>query len=72
MGRTRFGLYQPFIEDRNVRRLYQLKTRLNEASGQKVPMTLVLNRILDRFFETNLEAGAQAPTWIADATEPRG
>jgi len=71
MSRAGFGLYQPFIEDRNVRRLYQLKTRLNEAHDRKLPMTVVLNRILDRFFETHTEAGAETPSWIVPATKPR-
>lgn len=71
MSRSRFGLYQPFIQDRNVRRLYQLKTRLNEAHDRRLPMTVVLNRILDRFFETHTEAGTEAPSWIVPAADPR-
>lgn len=47
---ARLGLYQPFIEDRNVRRLYRLKVALLERSGRKVPMTTIVNRILDDFF----------------------
>lgn len=45
----RLGLYQPFIEDRNVRRLYRLKAAFRE-NGRRVPMTTLLNRILDDFF----------------------
>ncbi len=48
---ARLGLYQPFIEDRNVRRLYQLKVRFREREGRRVPMTVLVNRILDDFFE---------------------
>ncbi|MBP7797379.1 MAG: hypothetical protein KA072_01995 [Thermoanaerobaculaceae bacterium] len=70
MSRTRFGLYQPFIEDRNVRRLYQLKTRLNEAHDKKLPMTVVLNRILDSFFDTCANGDEDAPAWVVSATEP--
>lgn len=47
---ARHGLYQPFIEDRNVRRLYQLKASLREREGRRVPMTVLVNRILDEFF----------------------
>lgn len=65
MSRTRFGLYQPCIEDRNVRRLYQLKTSLNEALQTKLPMTVVLNRILDQFFETCPTVRAAFPPWLA-------
>lgn len=48
---ARLGLYQPFIEDRNVRRLYQLKLWFREREGRRVPMTVLVNRILDEFFE---------------------
>ena len=48
---ARLGLYQPFIEDRNVRRLYQLKIAYREQTGRKVPMTSLVNRILDDFFD---------------------
>ncbi len=48
---ARLGLYQPFIEDRNVRRLYQLKVRFREREGRRVPMTVLVNRILDDFFD---------------------
>lgn len=48
---ARLGLYQPFIEDRNVRRLYQLKIRFREREGRCVPMTVLVNRILDDFFD---------------------
>lgn len=46
----RLGLYQPFIEDRNVRRLYRLKVEHRRRTGKKVPMTTLINRILDDFF----------------------
>lgn len=46
----RLGLYQPFIEDRNVRRLYRLKLEHRQRTGKKVPMTVLINRILDDFF----------------------
>lgn len=48
---ARLGLYQPFIEDRNVRRLYQLKVEFRERAGRRVPMTTLINRILDDFFD---------------------
>ena len=51
---ARHGLYQPFIEDRNVRRLYRLKVEHHERTGQKLPMTALVNRILDDFFEAGL------------------
>lgn len=61
----RHGLYQPFIEDRNVRRLYQLKIEYRERTGRKVPMTALVNRILDDFFEAGLslpsEGGRERP-----------
>ncbi len=71
MSRTRFGLYQPFIEDRNVRRLYRLKTSLNEALQTRLPMTVVLNRILDHFFDSEAASGAEPPSWFV-SVEPRG
>lgn len=46
----RLGLYQPFIEDRNVRRLYRLKIEHHRRTGKKTPMTVLINRILDDFF----------------------
>lgn len=46
----RYGLYQPFVEDRNVRRLYQLKLEHHRRTGNKLPMTVLINRILDDFF----------------------
>ena len=48
---ARLGLYQPFIEDRNVRRLYRLKVTYRERTGRKLPMTALVNRILDDFFD---------------------
>ncbi len=60
---ARRGLYQPFIEDRNVRRLHRLKVEMSERAGRTVPMTTLLNRILDEYFtdgrtETGTHAGA--------------
>lgn len=43
-------LYQPFLEERNVRRLYRLKVWFRERDGRRMPMTVLLNRILDDFF----------------------
>ena len=43
-------LYQPQIHDRNVRRLYRLKVWFREHQGRRMPMTVLLNRILDDFF----------------------
>jgi predicted YcjX-like family ATPase len=63
---ARLGLYQPFIEDRNVRRLYRLKVEFLERSGRKVPMTALVNRILDDFFD----AGLPAPSG-EDNAQPR-
>jgi len=51
---ARLGLYQPFIEDRNVRRLYRLKLWFREREGRRVPMTVLVNRILDDFFDAGL------------------
>ena len=45
------SLYQPRIEDRNVRRLYRLKIEHRERTGRKLPMTTLVNRILDDFFD---------------------
>lgn len=45
-----YGLYSPRIDDRNVRRLYQLKLEHRRRTGKKVPMTVLINRILDDFF----------------------
>lgn len=44
------GLYQPLIQDRNVRRLYRLKVQLQTRTGGRVHMTTLLNQILDEFF----------------------
>jgi hypothetical protein len=43
-------LYQPAIHDRNVRRIYRLKQRF-KRQGRRMPMTVLLNRILDDFFD---------------------
>ena len=58
---ARLGLYQPFIEDRNVRRLYQLKVWFQEREGRRVPMTALVNRILDDFFDQGSAAGRLPP-----------
>ncbi len=60
---ARLGLYQPFIEDRNVRRRYQLKVDYRERTGRRVPTTALVNRILDDFFE----AGIPLPPGEGDA-----
>jgi hypothetical protein len=49
---ARHSLYQPRIDDRNVRRLYRLKVAHRERTGRKLPMTALVNRILDDFFGT--------------------
>lgn len=54
---ARLGLYQPFLEDRNVRRLYRLKVWFREQEGRRVPMTVLVNRILDDFFDSGLAIG---------------
>jgi len=70
---ARLGLYQPFIEDRNVRRLYQLKVESLERSGRKVPMTVLVNRILDDFFNGTGEAPFRTGLEPApDTPDPRG
>ena len=48
---SRHSLYQPRIEDRNVRRLYRLKVEHRERTGRKLTMTALVNRILDDFFD---------------------
>ena len=65
---ARLGLYQPFIEDRNVRRLYRLKVAFREQEGRRVPMTVLVNRILDDFFEADLGR----PTRTAATSCPSG
>jgi len=54
---ARLGLYQPFIEDRNVRRLYLLKVWFREREGRRVPMTVLVNRILDDCFDSGVAVG---------------
>lgn len=66
----RLGLYQPFIEDRNVRRLYRLKVEHRQRTGKKVPMTLLINRILDEFFEVT-ERPSYKSADQKDSTSPR-
>jgi hypothetical protein len=51
---ARYGLYTPAIGDRNVRRLYRLKVELRERTGRRVPMTALLDCILDAFFESTV------------------
>lgn len=55
-----YGLYSPRIEDRNVRRLYRLKIDLQEQVGRKLPMTVLVNRILDEFFESQEQRDTRA------------
>ncbi|MEO6325919.1 MAG: hypothetical protein ABIQ65_14940 [Thermoanaerobaculia bacterium] len=50
---ARHGLYQPFIEDRNVRRLFQLKIRFKTRLQRHMPMTVLVNRILDDYFDAH-------------------
>lgn len=75
---ARHGLYQPFIEDRNVRRLYRLKVAYRERTGTKLPMTALVNRILDDFFEghrvTAAEGGESEPweTSVESVTSTSG
>lgn len=56
---ARLGLYQPFIEDRNVRRLYRMKVRFRRTEKRRMPMTVLLNRILDDFFDSQGEIEAE-------------
>ena len=68
---SRHSLYQPRIEDRNVRRLYRLKVAHHERTGRKLPMTALVNRILDDFFDLaahELEADLAAAARSLDAT----
>ena len=51
---SRHSLYQPRIQDRNVRRLYRLKVWFREQNGRRIPMTVLLNRILDDFFDAGM------------------
>ena len=45
-------LYQPAIHGRNVRRIYRLKQRF-KSQGRRMPMTVIVNRILDDFFDAH-------------------
>ena len=49
--RGRVHFYQPCLEERNLRRLYRLKVEHHERTGRKLPMTAIVNRILDDFFD---------------------
>ena len=42
-------MYQPQISDNNIHKLYLLKIKL------KKPMTHIINKILENFFESNQE-----------------
>lgn len=42
-------MYQPQISDENIHKLYLLKIKL------KKPMTHIINKILENFFESNQE-----------------
>ncbi|MEO6325926.1 MAG: hypothetical protein ABIT01_01290 [Thermoanaerobaculia bacterium] len=66
-----YGLYSPRVEDRNVRRLYQLKLEHHRRTGKKVPMTVLINRILDDFFGADEPAAPEFPKpHDASPTEP--
>ncbi len=67
-GRVR--LYQPLLEERNVRRLYRLKVWFREQSGRRIPMTVLLNRILDDFFILS-ESPVDAPPRSASSSTRR-
>ncbi|MEO6326385.1 MAG: hypothetical protein ABIT01_20260 [Thermoanaerobaculia bacterium] len=56
-----YGLYSPRVDDRNVRRLYQLKLEHLRRTGKRVPMTVLINRILDDFFEADDSAAPETP-----------
>ncbi|MCL4808384.1 MAG: hypothetical protein KJ062_11435 [Thermoanaerobaculia bacterium] len=64
--RGRVHFYQPCLEERNLRRLYRLKVWFREQSGRRMPMTVLLNRILDDFFIL-FESPADAPPWLASS-----
>ena len=68
--RRRLHLYQPFLEERNVRRLYRLKVWFREHEGQRMPMTVLLNRILDDFFILS-ESPVDAPPQPASSSARR-
>ena len=68
---ARLGLYQPFIEDRNVRRLYRLKMDYLERTGRKVPMTSLVNRILDDFFDAQERDGVLCPVGSGEPKDDR-
>jgi len=66
---ARLGLYQPFIEDRNVRRLYRLKVEFLERTARKVPMTTLVNRILDDFFDADISVPSKEDETRPDAPD---
>jgi hypothetical protein len=53
--------YQPLLAERNVRRLYRLKVWFREHHGQRMPMTVLLNRIVDDFFAASEDDALAAP-----------
>jgi hypothetical protein len=58
--KTRYSLYQPEINEVNVRRLYLLKLEMGR------PMTKLVNQILDEYFEIHdsqntSEKGGETP-----------
>lgn len=55
-------LYSPALSDENVRRLYRLKVATRKQTGRTVPMTVLLNRILETFFEAGLHDAPLVPT----------
>ena len=63
-SKPRRGLYQPLVEDRNVRRLYRLKMWFRAKKRQRVPMTVLINRILDDFFDAQGEIDSDEGVWI--------
>ena len=69
---SRHSLYQPCIEDRNVRRLYRLKVAHRERTGRKLPMTVLVNRILDDFFDAEDHDAARASARSLPTTDHRG
>ncbi|MEO6323990.1 MAG: hypothetical protein ABIT01_20365 [Thermoanaerobaculia bacterium] len=64
-----YGLYQPFIEDRNVRRLYRLKVRFKNKLHKRMPMTVLINRILDDFFDAQGEGDSESDALNAASPE---
>ncbi len=68
--RGRVHFYQPCLEERNLRRLYRLKVWFREQSGRRMPMTVLLNRVLDDFFILS-ESPVDAPPRPASSSTTR-